>query len=170
MWHWDLSSLKIPSCDPRPSWKATRGLVNLLVADDHLKIIAEHMGDKQIELDGFLVLPLHFGPNEDKAETLVPFLGLPAGLEVGHLRVEASPPSPPFDPPLEFGKAFKRHADGELDAALVQGGDDLVAEEGAVHPHLDLDLRQDLADGLDAGQNELPSPAGIVHVPGPVQE
>jgi hypothetical protein len=46
----------------------------------------------------------------------------------------------------------------------------LVAEEGAVHAYFDHRLRQDVANRLHAGQDELPGPVGVVDVSGAVQE
>jgi hypothetical protein len=65
--------------------------LQVLVGDDDLEVVAVLVGDKQVQLDGVLVLAQGPGPDEEEPEGLVPHLGLPVGLEVGHLEVDPAP-------------------------------------------------------------------------------
>ena len=69
-----------------------------------------------------------------------------------------------FDHLLEFHETLKWNADREFDALLVQSGDDFVAEEGAVHPHLNDHAWQNVTHLLHAFEDEIMRAVGIMNV------
>jgi hypothetical protein len=97
-------------------------------------------------------------------------LGFQSASKQDPLAVDSVPSFLSLDHSLELSEPLERHADGELGVFPIQGGDDLVAEEGAVHADLDDDPGESLSDRLDTGQDELTSPVGIVDVAGAVEE
>ena len=141
-----------------------------LVGDHDLELIVVGVGDEKIELNRPLAADGLEGADDEHAKPAAPVLGLPTGLEVGDLGVEAPPEGARLDGLLQLRKAFEGHRDRELHAELVQGRNDVVAEKGAVHPHLDVYARQCRADFVDAGEDELASTVGIVNVAGTEEE
>ncbi len=137
---------------------------SLLVRNDHLKLIALLMGYEHIKLNGILRQYLDFVPDKEKPETAVPLLGLPLGIEIRKLAIEAPPAPPALNYPLKLGKPLKGHRYRKLDPLGVERFDDLVAEKGAVHADLDDDAGADSANNADALQNELKGSVGIVDI------
>ena len=101
---------------------------------------------------------------------MVPALGLPGRLEVSPLGVNAVPVPACLDEALEFDKPLEGDADGELDSPLGQGLDDLIAEEGAVHPDLQNRSGHGGVDGIEAGQDEGLGPVGVMDIARTMQE
>ena len=127
-------------------------------------------GLEQVELDGLVGAPAVAGAQEDEAVAAGPAFGLPAVLEVGQLGVDSVPTAPVLNALLEPDEALEGDADGELHAQLVEGADDLVAEEGAVEPDLEHDSGQHGADLLDAGDEEVLRAPGVVDVAWAVEQ
>jgi hypothetical protein len=80
-------------------------------------------------LDRPLLLTLRRGAEEQKAQRAFLHLGLPPLLEVRQFLAQPLPSFACFDRSLEFHEPLEGDADGEFDARLVQGRDDLVAEK-----------------------------------------
>jgi len=142
-----------------------------LVGDDHLEVEAAERGDEQIELHRLLVADLDLVADEEEAEASLPALGLPRGLDESEVGAAAPPAQrASFDHGLELDKALERNRDREVDGGLIESGDDLIAEEGAVHAQLDPHSGKRLAHRADAGQDEGTGADGIVDVARAMEE
>ena len=136
----------------------------LLVSHDHLKLESVLLRNKDIKLNRFFGLLLHFFSNKEKTKLLVPLLGFPVGVEVGQFTVEAPPASSAINHLLQLRKALKGHGDGELNALFVQLPYNLIAEEGAVHAHFGLDAGTGSPNASDAVKDELHGSIGIMDI------
>src|SRR5439155_24686379 len=142
-----------------------------LVGDDHLEVEAAERGDEQIELYRLLVADLDLVADEEEAEASLPALGLPRGLDESEVGAAAPPAQrASFDHGLERDKALERNREREVDGGLIESGDDLIAEEGAVHAQLDPHSGKRLAHRADAGQDEGTGADGIVDVARAMEE
>lgn len=141
-----------------------------LVGDHDLELIVVVIGDEKVELKGSLSADRLEGADNEQPKPAAPVLGFPTRLEVGDLGVEAPPEVAGLNDLLQPWEAFEWHGDREVDAQLVQGRDDVVAEEGAVHAYLDVHAGQCRADLVDAGEDELAGTVGIVNVAGAEEE
>ena len=133
--------------------------LQLFVRHHDLEVVAGFIRDEQIQLHRPLLPPLHFRADEDKAKTLVPFLGFPSAFEIGRLAVDTPPSFACFHHAFELNETLEGNGHAEFNSLLIQGRDDLIAEEGAVHSHLDLCVGEDLPKCRNAGQNERPGPS-----------
>ena len=126
-----------------------------LVRHNHLELESVLLRNKEIKLNKFLGLLFDLFADKEKAKLVVPLLGLPAGIEVSQFVIEVPPTSSAIDHLLQLRETLKGHGDGELDAVFVQLPHDLIAEEGAVHAHFDLDAGTGSPNASDAVKNEL---------------
>lgn len=138
----------------------------LLVRNDHLELIAVFVGNEQIELDGFFRLLLDLTPNKEKTKLGIPTLGLPRRVEIRKLAAEKLPASSALNQPLEFGETLKGYRDSKFNAVLLKRPDDLIAEECAVHAHLNFDAGAGTADYTNALHDEFKSAVGVVDIAG----
>ena len=141
-----------------------------LVGDHDLELVVVGVGDEEVELNRPLSSDRLKSADDEHPKPAAPVLGLPMGFEVGDLGVEAPPAMARLDNLLQLWEALERHRDREVDAELVQGFDDDVAEEGTVHAHLNVHARQCSTDLVDAGEDELAGTVGIVNVAGAEEE
>ena len=136
----------------------------LLVSYDHLELESVLLRNKEVKLNSFLGLLFDSLSNKEKAKLVIPFLGLPIGVEVGQFTIEAPPASSAINHLLQLRKALKGHGDGELNALFVQLLHNLVAEEGAVHAHFDIDAGTGSPNASDAVKDELHGSIGIMDI------
>ena len=136
----------------------------LLVSHDHLELESVLLRNKEVKLNSFLGLLFDSLSNKEKAKLVIPFLGLPIGVEVGQFTIEAPPASSAINHLLQLRKALKGHGDGELNALFVQLLHNLVAEEGAVHAHFGLDAGTGSPNASDAVKDELHGSIGIMDI------
>lgn len=136
----------------------------LLVSHDHLELESVLLRNKEVKLNSFLGLLFDSLSNKEKAKLVIPFLGLPIGIEVGQFTIEAPPASSAINHLLQLRKALKGHGDGELNALFVQLPHNLIAEEGAVHAHFDLDAGAGSPNASDAIKDKLQGSIGIMNV------
>jgi len=136
----------------------------LLVSHDHLELESVLLRNKEVKLNKFL--GLLFDPFSDKEKTklLVPLFGLPVGVEVGQFAIEVPPASAAINHLFQLRKTLKGHGDGELNALFVQLPHNLIAEEGSVHAHFDLDAGTGSPNASDAVNNELHGSIGIMDI------
>jgi hypothetical protein len=135
-----------------------------LVCHDRLELESVLLRSKEVKLNKFL--GLLFDPFSDKEKTklLVPLFGLPVGVEVGQFAIEVPPASAAINHLFQLRKTLKGHGDGELNALFVQLPHNLIAEEGAVHAHFDLDAGTGSPNASDAVKNELHGSIGIMDI------
>jgi len=143
---------------------------DMFVGQDHLEVVAPLMRDKQIQLDGFLVLLGDFVAQKDKAVAPIPTLGLPGGFKERPLVIEVPPAQPPLDHDLEFHEPLEGHRHGELHPVAVQGLGHLVAKKGAIHTDFNLHPRQGLPEPTDTLQHEGLGSVGVMDVTRTVQD
>ena len=136
----------------------------LLVSHDHLELESVLLRNKEVKLNSFLGLLFDSLSNKEKAKLVIPFLGLPIGVEVGQFTIEAPPASSAINHLLQLRKALKGHGDGELNVLFVQLLHNLVAEEGAVHAHFDIDAGTGSPNASDAVKDELHGSIGIMDI------
>ena len=90
-------------------------------------------------MDGFLGLHrLSCADKEEPART-VPGFWFPCFLEERGIDAAGGPTLSGFDLAFEFHEPFEGHGDGELNGAVDEHGDDILAEECGVHAHFDDD-------------------------------
>src|SRR4030042_1795509 len=139
----------------------------LLVRNYHLELIAVLMGNEQVELDRFLRLLFDLPADKEKPEAIVPTLGFPLCIEIRQLTIEAPPASPAPDHTLKLCKPLKRHRyRNKLDPLGVERCDNLVAEEGAVHAHLDDNAGTGSENNTCALNNKLNCDMGVLNIAG----
>ena len=136
----------------------------LLVSYDHLELESVLLRNKEVKLNSFLGLLFDSLSNKEKTKLLVPLFGLPVGVEEGQLAVEVSPASSAIDHLLQHRETLKGHGDGELYAEFLQLSNDLIAEEGAVHAHFDLDAGAGSPNASDAVKDKLQGSIGIMDI------
>lgn len=138
----------------------------LLVRNDNLELKAIFMGNEQIELDRFLRLLFDLPTDKEKTKAGVPTLGFPRCVEIRKLTAEKLPAPSALNHMLEFGETLKRHRDSKLNALHLKGPDDLIAEERAVHAHLNFDAGTGATDYTNTLQDEFKSAVGVMHIAG----
>lgn len=107
-----------------------------LVCGDDFVGIAKHQRDKKVKLNGFPGLHCLTSTDEEEPACKV---GFPGFLEERSVDATGGPTPSRFDFALEFHEPFERHGDGEVNGAVDEHGDDILAEESGVHAHFDND-------------------------------
>lgn len=138
----------------------------LFVRDDHLELEAVLVRNEQVELDRFLRLLLDLPADKKKAKAGVPLFGLPLRIEIRQFAIEVPPASPALNHALKLGKPLKGHRYRKLDSLGIECRDDLVAEESAVHTHLNDNAGTGGSDYTYALHHELKGSVGVMDIAG----
>ena len=144
--------------------------MDTFVGDNHLEVVAVFIRNKQIQLDGLLVLFAVACADKDKALLDTPAFGLSARLKKIAVVIKRMPPSTFFNPTFEFAEALKGHADGKFHTFSIQHADDRIREESAIHPYLQDRAGHNGAKLADTGQNEVLGAVGVMDIAGAVPD
>lgn len=140
---------------------------NLPIGDENLELISVDLRNEQIKLDGLLGTDDRASADAEEAVAAAPSLGLPFQLEVPEILTDPVPPATAFDFAFELDEALKRDRDGELYAEPLKQGDQVIAEESAVHSDFDTNAGQYSSNRVDAGEDELPRTLGVMDISWP---
>ncbi len=140
------------------------------VGEDHLELVPVFVGSEDIQMHGSFGLFRLTGADEDETPCLLPAVRLPVALEEPQVLSGAVPEQALLDLPFQLREALEGYRNRVLDSERTKRMGDLLAEERAVHAHLEYHVGQDLPHVIETGEDERSRTVRVVHVAGTVPD